>query len=57
MAKAAKAKAKRSPKPKFTDKEQTARFIEAARQFGIEIAGQEFENAVDKILHIKPNKE
>jgi hypothetical protein len=46
MAKAEKAKAKRKPKPKFADKEQSERFIEAARKLDVEETGEAFENAV-----------
>ena len=45
MAKAAKAKAKRSHKPKTTDKVQSERFIEAARELGIDKTGDCFERA------------
>lgn len=48
MAKAEKPKAK--PKPKFTDKEQSERFIETARKLGVETTGEKFEEAVKKIL-------
>jgi len=48
MAKAEKPKAK--PKPKFTDKEQSERFIETARKLGAEETGEAFDKAVDKIL-------
>jgi hypothetical protein len=49
MAKAEKPKAKRNPKPKFTDKEESERFIEAARELGIEETEQKFEDAFKKI--------
>lgn len=44
---------KAKPKPKGqknTDKEQSARFIEAARQLGIEESGDAFARVVNKIL-------
>jgi hypothetical protein len=50
MAKVARIKAKRKPNPKFTDKAQSKRFIEAARKLGIEKTGEKFEEAVKKIL-------
>ena len=55
MAKAAKAKAKRSHKPKTTDKVQSERFIEAARELGIEETGETFERAFEKIVTAKPS--
>ena len=48
MAKAAKRKP--SPKPKFTDKEQSERFIETARKLGVDDAGEVFEAAFKKII-------
>jgi hypothetical protein len=50
MAKAEKAKAKRSHKPKTTDKAQSERFIEAARQLGVENVGDRFSDAVDAVI-------
>ncbi len=49
MAKAEKPRLKAKPKPKFTDKAQSERFIEAARELGIEETGETFERAVSKI--------
>jgi hypothetical protein len=51
MAKAAKAKAKAKPKPKVSDKAQSERFIEAARELGIEETGDEFDRLFAKITH------
>ncbi len=56
MAKAAKAKAKRSHKPKTADKTQSERFIEAARQLGIEETGDGFENNFGRVAPVKPIK-
>jgi hypothetical protein len=50
MAKAARTKAKRKPKPKFTDKAQSERFIEAARKLGIEETGEKFDRAFDVVV-------
>jgi hypothetical protein len=44
------AKAKPKPKHKLTDKEQSERFIEAARKLGIEQSGEAFDKAVNVIL-------
>jgi hypothetical protein len=51
MAKAQKSKAK--PKPKFTDKAESERFIEAARKLGIEETGEAFERAFRKVVITK----
>ncbi len=48
MAKAEKPKAK--PKPRYTDKAQSERFIETARERGIEETGEAFERAFKKIV-------
>jgi SET domain-containing protein len=53
MAKAEKAKAKRKPKPKFTDKAQSERFIEAARKLGVEETDEKFEEALKKVAQFK----
>jgi hypothetical protein len=53
MAKAEKAKSKPKPKSKFTDKEQSERFIEAARKLGIEEHTQKFNEIFDKIARLK----
>jgi hypothetical protein len=44
MAKAGTPKKKKA-KPKLTDKEQSERFKEAARQLGVDESGKEFERA------------
>lgn len=51
MAKAASAKRKQKAKPKlkFSDKEQSERFIEAARKLGVEETDEVFEKAVIKV--------
>jgi hypothetical protein len=46
-------KPKPKPKPKFTDKAQSERFIETARQLGIEETGETFEKAFTKIVQNK----
>jgi hypothetical protein len=53
MAKAAKAKAKRSPKPKTTDKAQSKRFIEAARELGATDTDA-FDDAAKMIVTYRP---
>jgi hypothetical protein len=50
MAPAGKPKAKPKPKPKYTDKAQSERFIEAAREREIEETGASFEKAIHTIL-------
>jgi hypothetical protein len=54
MAKAARPKAKESRKPKLSDKAQSERFIEAARELGIEKTGDEFSAAIERIVSRKP---
>ena len=49
MAKTEKPKVKSKTKSKFTDKAQSERFIETARQFGIEETGDAFERAFKRI--------
>ncbi len=49
MVKTEKPKAK--PKPKFTDKSQSERFIETARNLGVEETGETFERTFQKIVH------
>ena len=49
MGKSEKPKAKQKPKPKFTDKAESERFIEAARKLGIEETGEAFERAFTKV--------
>jgi hypothetical protein len=39
--------------PKFTDQEQSVRFIEAARELGAEESGAEFDRALNSILKQK----
>jgi hypothetical protein len=48
MAKAEKPKAK--PKSKFTDKQQSERFIETARKLGVEATGENFERAFRAVV-------
>jgi len=50
MAKTEKAKPKKAPKPKFTHKAQSERFVEAARTLGIEEVGHNFDEALKKII-------
>jgi hypothetical protein len=49
MAKAGTPK-KAKPKPKLTDKEQSERFKETARQLGVDESGREFDRAFDLII-------
>jgi hypothetical protein len=51
MAKAQKPKTR--AKPKFTDKAESERFIEAARKLGIEETSEMFETAFEKIVSPK----
>lgn len=47
---------KKKAKPKLTDKEQSERFIETARELGVDESGDAFERAVKKILPVRrPN--
>jgi hypothetical protein len=48
MAKAGAPKKKKA-KPKLTDKEQSERFKETAREIGVDESGKEFERAVGQI--------
>lgn len=50
MGKTEKPKVKSKPRLKLTDKEQSERFIEAARNLGIEETGPKFERAIKTIL-------
>jgi hypothetical protein len=50
MARAKREKAKPKQRPKFTDKAQSERFIEAARTLGIERTGDAFDAAVHTLL-------
>ncbi len=43
-------KPRSKPKPKFTDKTQSERFIETARKLGAEETGEAFEKAFSKII-------
>jgi hypothetical protein len=40
---------KKKAKPKLTDKEQSERFKEAARELGVDETGNTFEEAFDRI--------
>jgi hypothetical protein len=53
MAKAGAPK-KAKPKPKLTDKEQSERFKQTARQLGVDESGEHFEKAFRKITKAKP---
>lgn len=50
MAKAAGPPKKKKPKPKLSDKEQSERFMETARELGVDESGEEFERALRKII-------
>lgn len=52
MAKAA-GPPKGKPKPKLSDKEQSERFMETARELGVDESGEEFEKAFEKITSPK----
>jgi hypothetical protein len=54
MAEKPKPKAKPTRKPKFTDKAQSERFTEAARELGIEETGDKFDESFRKI--VTPNQ-
>lgn len=49
MAKAGTPKKKKA-KPKLTDKEQSERFKEAARELGVDESGDQFESAFKRIV-------
>lgn len=49
MAKASAPK-RAKPKPKLTDKEQSERFIETARELGVDESGTAFDEAMEKIV-------
>ena len=49
MAKAGIAKKKKA-KPKLSDKEQSERFKQAARELGVDESGVEFESALQRIM-------
>lgn len=42
--------ASKAKKPKETQKEQSARFINAARSIGVDESGKEFERALSRIV-------
>jgi hypothetical protein len=52
MAKAGTPKKKKA-KPKLSDKEQSERFEETARQLGVDESGKHFEKAFQKIVNQK----
>jgi hypothetical protein len=52
MAKAG-TKPKAKPKPKLTDKEQSERFRETARELGVDESGKRFEGTFKKIALAK----
>jgi hypothetical protein len=52
MAKAGTPKKKKA-KPKLTDKEQSERFKETARELGVDESGLHFEEALGKIVRSK----
>ena len=52
MAKAGAPK-KAKPKPKLTDKEQSERFIETARELDVDESGERFHMVVEKLLPAK----
>ncbi len=41
---------KAKPKPNLSDKEQSERFIETARELGVDESGKEFERAFNKVV-------
>jgi hypothetical protein len=53
MAKAGTPKKKKA-KPKLTDKQQSERFKETARELGVDESGTEFDKAFERI--VKPGK-
>jgi hypothetical protein len=55
MAKAGAPK-KAKPKPKLSDKEQSERFMEAARELGVDETGESFEKAFKKIARPSATK-
>jgi hypothetical protein len=44
---------KKKAKPKLTDKEQSERFKQTARELGVDESGEDFERALDKIMPVK----
>ena len=53
MARDPKPKSQATPKPKFTDKAQSERFIEAAQTHEIEQTGPTFDSAFEKVVRIQ----
>jgi hypothetical protein len=47
---------KKKAKPKLTDKKQSERFIETARELGADESGKHFEKAFEKIIVQKSSK-
>lgn len=45
---------KAKPKPKLSDKEQSERFMETARELGVDESGRAFEKAFEKVIKVKP---
>mgnify|MGYP000222809209 CR=1 FL=1 len=56
MATAGKKRKKRSPKIKRTDPKQSARFIAAARELGLEESSEDFSRAIDALTKPKSNR-
>ena len=50
MAKKAGVPKKAKPKPKLTDKEQSERFKETARELGVDESGERFEKAFKELV-------
>jgi hypothetical protein len=57
MAKKAGAPKKKKAKPKLTDKEQSERFKQTARELGADESGERFEETVDRIIGSRPKPE
>lgn len=55
MAKAGTPKKKKA-KPKLTDKEQSERFKETARELGVDESGEEFERTLKSIIGRGPHR-
>jgi uncharacterized protein YgbK (DUF1537 family) len=54
MARKAGAAKKQKAKPKLTDKEQSERFKQTARELGVDESGKHFEQAFSEIVKPKP---
>lgn len=54
MAKKAGARKKQKPAPKLSDKEQSERFKQTARDLGVDESGKSFEKIFERI--VKPNR-